>query len=204
MSLTENNLYLKNEEENQLILNICYETETGKLILSDNYDNHYFCDLFGRIKTKFKPNVTGHVSYTQRQKIESARISNPNTKRSIQSTKAEVTLSRPHTSKSVLSRKRVPTDYHPSIRRFEGYSKFPRPLSPPFSNLPDSELKEQIKADLIKHLEKHFSTNQTRNIILNKKINQGLSYLTSDLNEFDCMKVDNEKILKLIKKLWIL
>ena len=200
MSLTENNLYLKNEEENQLILNICYETETGKLILSDNYDNHYFCDLFGRIKTKFKPNITGHVSYTQRQKIESARISNPNTKRSIQSTKAEVTLSRPHTSKSVLSRKRVPTDYHPSIRRFEGYSKFPRPLSPPFSNLPDSELKEQIKADLIKHLEKHFSTNQTRNIILNKKINQGLSYLTSDLNEFDCMKVDNEKILKLIKK----
>ena len=200
MSLTENNLYLKNEEENQLILNICYETETGKLILSDNYDNHYFCDLFGRIKTKFKPNVTGHVSYTQRQKIESARISNPNTKRSIQSTKAEVTLSRPHTSKSVLSRKRIPTDYHPSIRRFEGYSKFPRPLSPPFSNLPDSELKEQIKADLIKHLEKHFSTNQTRNIILNKKINQGLSYLTSDLNEFDCMKVDNEKILKLIKK----
>ena len=59
---------------------------------------------------------------------------------------------------------------------------------------------EQIKADLIKNLEKHFSTNRARNIILNKKFNQGLSYLTSDLNEFDCMKFDNEKILELIKK----
>lgn len=200
MSSTENNLYNKNDEINQLILNISYETETGKLILSDNYNNHYLCDLFGRIKTKFKPNITGHVSYTQRQKIDSARFSNPNTKRSVQSTKPEETLSRPHTSKAFFSPQRVQTDYHPSIRRFEGYSKFPRPLSPPFSNLPDNELKELIKTDLIKHLEKHFSTNQTRNIILNKNFNKGLSYLTSDLNEFDCMKVDNKKILELIKK----
>ena len=81
MSSTENNLYNKNEEINQLILNICYETETGKLILSDNYNNHYLCDLFGRIKTKFKPKVTGQASYTQRQNIESARTLNPNNKK---------------------------------------------------------------------------------------------------------------------------
>jgi len=200
MSSTENNLYIKDEEINQLILNICYEAETGKLILSDNYNNHYLCDLFGRIKTTFKPNVTGQVSYTQRQRIDSARFSNPNTKRSIQSVKVEEKLSRPHTSKSLFSKKSVATDYHPNIRRLEGYSKFPRPLSPPFSNLPDNELKEQIKEDLIKHLERHFTTSQTKNIILNKNLNQGLSYLTTDLNEFDCLKVDNEKILKLIKK----
>jgi hypothetical protein len=46
----KNDEYNKNE---QLILNITYETETGRLILSDNYDNHYLCDLFGRIKQSF-------------------------------------------------------------------------------------------------------------------------------------------------------
>ena len=50
-----NNPNNKNKKE-QLILNICYDMERGKLILSDNYNNHYFCDLFGRIKTKFLPN----------------------------------------------------------------------------------------------------------------------------------------------------
>ena len=200
MSSTENNLYNKNEEINQLILNICYETETGKLILSDNYNNHYLCDLYGRIKTKFKPNVTGQASYNQRQNIESAKTLNPNNKKNIKKTKTEETFSRPNTSKPIFAVKRGPTDYHPSIRRFEGYSKFPRPLSPPFSNLPDYVLKDEIKAELIKHLENHFSTNQTKSIILNNNINQGLSYMTSDLNEFDCMKVDNEKILTLINR----
>ncbi len=37
----------------QIILNICYNPETGKLTLSDNYNNHYSCDLFGRIKKNF-------------------------------------------------------------------------------------------------------------------------------------------------------
>ena len=180
-----------------MISNICYETETGKLILSDNYNNHYLCDLFGRIKTKFKPNVTGQASYTQRQNINSAKSLNLNNKKNIKKTKTEETFERPH---SIFIGKRGPTDYHPSIRRFEGYSKFPRPLSPPFINLPDNELKDEIKSELIKHLERHFSSNQTKNIILNNSSNKGLSYLTSDLNEFDCMKVDNEKILELIKR----
>ena len=60
-------------------------------------------------------------------------------------------------------------------------------------------MKEQIKKDLIQNLEKYFSQNNTKNIILNNNFNLGLSYLTSDLNEFDSMKVDNEKILALIK-----
>lgn len=200
MSSTENNLYNKNDEINQLILNISYETETGKLILSDNYNNHYLCDLFGRIKTKFKPNVTGQASYTQRQYIESAKTLYPINKKNIKKTKTEETFNRPNTSKTIFIGKKGPTDYHPSIRRFEGYSKFPRPLSPPFSNLPDHELKDEIKTELVKHLERHFSTNLTKSIILNNNFNQGLSYLTSDLNEFDCMKVDNEKILALIKR----
>ena len=74
---------IKNVEYNkkeQLILNITYETETGRLILSDNYDNHYLCDLFGRIKTKFLPNITGEASYIERKNYNSARNFKPKKK----------------------------------------------------------------------------------------------------------------------------
>jgi hypothetical protein len=47
---TETKTYTNKE---QIILNICFNPETGKLVLSDNYDNHYLCDLFGRIKKNF-------------------------------------------------------------------------------------------------------------------------------------------------------
>lgn len=187
---SNNNSHLKNKND-QLILNICYDTESGKLILSDNYNNHYLCDLFGRIKTKFLPNVTGQANYTQRQNFFSKNKKNQ---------KKGSMFSRPKTSKQLLLGKKGPIDYLPTTRRFEGYSKFPRPLSPPFSNIPDYQMKETIKNDLIQNLEKYFSDKNTKNIILNNNNNLGLSYLTSDLNEFDCMKVDNEKILDLIKR----
>ena len=196
----DNNLYSKNYEYNkrdQLILNICYDTESGKLILSDNYNNHYLCDLFGRIKTKFLPNVTGIASYSQRHHhFNSSSNFNLNNKKTI---KEKSLLNRPQTSKKIIG-KNGPIEYHPITKKFEGYSKFPRPLSPPFSSVPDYELKEQIKNELIKHLEKFFSEKSTKNIILNKNSQHGLSYLTSDLNEFDCIKVDVEKIISLIKK----
>ena len=51
----------------QIILNICYYPDSGKLILSDNFNHHYSCDLFGRIQKKFLPNVTGQVSYQERK-----------------------------------------------------------------------------------------------------------------------------------------
>ena len=184
-----NNNENNNNKKDHVILNISYNHETGKLILSDNYNNHYLCDLFGRIKTQFLPNVTGQASYTQRQNYYSQS----------KKTRNKNIFNRPNTSKPLILGKKGPIDYHPTTKKFEGYSKFPRPLSPPFSNVPDYQMKDQIKKDLIQNLEKYFSQNNTKSIILNNNYNVGLSYLTSDLNEFDSMKVDNEKILELIK-----
>ena len=185
---TNNNNSNNKNKKDQLILNICYDNETGKLILSDNYNNHYYCDLFGRIKTKFLPNVTGQASYTQRQKFFSKN----------KRTQSNWLINRPNTSKPLILGKKGPVDYLPTTRRFEGYSKFPRPLSPPFSNIPNYQMKDELKIDLISNLEKYFSDKNAKNKILNKNVNVGLSYMTSDLNEFDCMKVDNQKILDLI------
>ena len=190
-----NDEYNKNE---QLILNLTYEAETGRLILSDNYNNHYLCDLFGRIKTKFLPNITGQASYIERKNFNSARNFQPKNKK--ENLKTEENSDRPLTSKPLFSIKKEVINYHPIIRKLEGYSKFPRPLSPPFSNMPDYKLKDQIKTELIQHLEKFFSENYTKKLFRNNYTSKGLSYLTLDLNEFDCVKVDNEKILSLINQ----
>ena len=188
MSLEEHNANNNKSNKDQLILNISYNPDTGKLILSDNFNNHYSCNLFGRIKTQFIPNITGRASHTQRQHYLSNHIINQ---------KKEI-LNRPKTSKQLFLNRKGPVDYHPTTRKFEGYSKFPRPLSPPFYNIPDYEMKEAIKKELIQNLEKYFSEKNTKNIILNNNCNPGLSYLTKDLNEFNCIKMENDKILKLI------
>ena len=204
-SATESNIYSGDSEENkndQIILNISYDTETGQLILSDNYNNHYICDLFGRIKTKFLPNVTGQANHTERHHFYSARNLNnidPKNNKNIKKIKTQELLNRPQTAKASILIKKGPIDYHPITTKFEGYSKFPRPLSPAFHNVPDYELKEQIKNELIQYLEKFFSEKNTKNIIINKNLSQGLSYLTSNLNEVDCMKVDVQRIMSLIK-----
>jgi len=190
-----NDIFNKKE---QLILNITYETETGRLTLSDNYNNHYSCDLFGRIKTKFLPNITGQASYIERKNFNSARNFQPKNKN--ENIKNDESSDRPLTSKPLFSIKKEVINYHPIIRKLEGYSKFPRPLSPPFNNLPEYKLKEQIKIELIQHLEKYFSDKYTKDIFRNNNTNKGLSYLTLDLNEFDCVKVDNEKIISLINQ----
>ena len=45
----------KHNEENktQLIKNLCYEMDTNKLMINDNQNNHYLCDIYGRKKIKF-------------------------------------------------------------------------------------------------------------------------------------------------------
>ena len=192
MALTEGNLNSnQNIKKEQLILNIGYNTETGKLILSDNYNNHYLCDLFGRIKTKYLPNVTGQANYTQRQNfyLRNKNIQN----------KLEI-LNRPNTSDPSFLNQKGKTEYYPSTRKFEGYTHFPRPLSPPFANIPNYQMKDETKKGLIKNLGKNFSEKNSKGIILKNNLNKGLSYMTTDLNEFDCIKVDSEKILELINK----
>ena len=87
--------------------------------------------------------------------------------------------------------------YYPTIRRFEGYSKFPRPLVPPFANIPNYDLKDNCKKELIKQLQKYFSNNEAKVFIGKENENKGLSYLTCDLNQCDVAKEDSVKIIKI-------
>ena len=176
----ENKSQNKFMKQDQIILNICYNPETGKLTLSDNYNNHYSCDLFGRIKKRFLPNVTGQVSYKERKIKTEEKYKMPKT-----------------TNNFHLKEKGI--EYYPQTRKFDGYFNFPRPLSNPFCNLPNYVMKDDTKKELISHLEKYFSEPKNKQFVSIKNFNTEVSYLTGDLNEVDCLKVDNEKLLKLIK-----
>ena len=165
----------------QIILNICYNPETGKLTLSDNYNNHYSCDLFGRIKKKFLPNVTGTASYHERK------------------IKTKEKYKMPKTTNNFYPKEKGLIAYYPQTRKFDGYFNFPRPLSPPFCNVPENIMSNQTKHALISHLEKYFSDNKSKKYVGNYNLNVEMSYLTGDLNEFDSLKVESEKLLKLIK-----
>ena len=165
----------------QIILNICYNPESGKLTLSDNYNNHYSCDLFGRIKKRFFPNVTGQASYNERK------------------IKTEEIYKMPKTTNNFYVKEKRLIEYCPQTRKFDGYTNFPRPISPPFCNIPNYVLTNKTKNELISVLEKYFSDNKSKKLISTDNYNKELSYLTGDLNEFDCLKFDGEKLLKLIK-----
>ena len=159
-----------------IIKHICYNPDNGRLILSDSENNHYLCDLFGRNYPEFLPDITGIVNGKNRKKL------------------APLTFS----SQITIPTYQHFTEYYPTIRRFEGYSKFPRPLVPPFANIPNYDLKDNCKKELIKQLQKYFSNNEAKVFIGKENENKGLSYLTCDLNQCDVAKEDSFKIIKII------
>ena len=191
----------KHNEENktQLIKNLCYEMDTNKLMINDNQNNHYLCDIYGRKKIKFLPNITGSLNRYKRQNIindkknlsyfQSTNYFSPNNNLSKNNNLSSF--------KSKTNKRQI--DYHPTIRRFEGYSKFPRPIGPPLLNIPNYDIKEKDKRKIIDKLNYYFEDFDTKMDITRKNENIGVSYLTSDLNDFDLIKHDTEQSLKLIE-----
>ena len=173
---------MQEHSQTNIIKQICYNPDNGRLILSDNLNNHYLCDLFGKKLTNFKPDLTGILSGRNRKKFEPF-FSN--------------TFSKSFSNNNNNNY----SDYFPTNRKFEGFSKFPRPLCPPFVNTPKHEIKNKsIKKNLIDVLSKFFNSKQTNFIINKNNDNNGLNFLTDDLNEYDSIKNDSEKLLILLEK----
>ena len=105
----------------------------------------------------------------------------------------------PKTTKNFFLKEKGLIEYYPQTRKFDGYFNFPRPLSPPFCNIPENIMNNKTKQALISHLEKYFSDNKSKKYVSNYNLNVEMSYLTGDLNEFDSLKVEGEKLLDLIK-----
>jgi hypothetical protein len=188
-----------------LIKNICYDMDLNKLTINDSENRQYLCDIFGRKKIKFLPYITGtlnryrYPNLSQEKTLSNLHKTNLSTKKI--SSKKYNNIGSPEsnfTNNMILNKKY--TDYFPTIRKFEGYSKFPRPVGPPLTNIPKYEIKEKDKRKLINKLNKYFDDKSTKNDIIRKNENIGLSYLTGDLNEYDTIRHDTEHTIKLIDK----
>ena len=186
------------ENKKPLIKNICYDMDTNKLMINDSENRQYLCDIFGRKRIKFLPNITGTLNGYKRQNIfadknlsyfQSTNYLSPNN-----TEKNNISLL---ANKSIMNKNQI--NYHPTIQRFEGYSKFPRPIGPPLVNIPNYNIREKDKRKIIDHLNKYFDDDTAKNDIKRKNENNGLSYITGDLNDYDLIKHDTEQSLKLIK-----
>lgn len=199
MEATETSKNDKTEEANPITKNLCYNMDTNKFMINDSENNHYQCDIFGRKKIKFLPFITGAMNrYKFPIKLQDYNASfqtndyfSPSTKRN--------NISTSFTNTNTPKRNKRQIDYHPIIRKFEGYSKFPRPIGPPLTNIPDYEIQEKDKRKLIDNLNNYFDEASAKKNILRKNENKGLAFLTADLNEYDSIKHDTEESLKLIE-----
>ena len=97
------------------------------------------------------PNVTGQVSYRERK------------------IKTEEKYKMPKTTNNFYLKEKGLIEYYPQTRKFDGYFNFPRPLSPPFCNIPNYIMKDSTKKELINHLEKYFTNEKSKSLVSNKK-----------------------------------
>ena len=185
----EDDKEIKNEEndKNNYIRNLFYDMDYGKMMITDSNNNQYRSDLFGRKKIKFLPNITGISNRYNKNDILFRKKKLTNLKISIANDSTE----KVNNNISYSTKK----EYNPIIRKFEGYSKFPRPKGPPLLNIPEYEIKEKQKRKVIEKLENYFNEDlSVKNDIIRKNENKGLSFLTKTLNEFDTIKHDNERL----------
>ena len=189
------------ENEYNYIKNICYNMDNGKLTINDSKNKEYKSDIYGRKIPRFLPNITGqHNRYFNDN-------NNDNNQNIFRKKKLlNIGISSYISSNNSIENNKYNTDnnkktisYTPIIRKFEGYSKFPRPKGPPLLNIPDYELKEKSKRKIIDNLSNYFENYSVRNDITRKNENKGLAYLTKTLNEYDTIKQDTKKLQTLIQ-----
>ena len=192
----ENN---NDENEHKYTKNLCIDMDNGKITINDSKNNQYKSDIFGRKCPHFLPNITGLRNRYNNNYILT------DTKNSFRKNKLSNIKITPYTltnnsieNNTYNNKKNI--NYTPVIRKFEGYSKFPRPKGPPLLNIPQYEIKEKQKRKIIDNLSNYYGEDfSVKNDIVRKNENKGLSYLTKTLNEYDIIKYDTKKLQKLIK-----
>ena len=170
-------------EELPLIKNISFEMDSGKYILLDNKGNRYICDIYGREQPIFKKNISGFINGEQRKILKKVKsqsdIINNNNKNNLDN----------RTEKKTEESK----FYFPSVSRFEGYTHFPKPLCPPFTNIPENVINADYKKLLINKCEQKLKVEENKKVFTKPNENLGLSYITSDIKGFMDKEKEKEK-----------
>jgi hypothetical protein len=154
-----------------VVKQICYDEQTGRLILSDSDNNHYLCDIFGERKKEFKIGITG-VATNRHFEKKNLKI---------------------NFNEDVNS-------YLPMIRKFEGYSHFPSPKESAFFNIPNYEINTQARNRLIKTLKKHFTNSKVTADLFKKESPMRYEYLCAPLSKNEQSVKDKQLLLDKIEE----
>ena len=180
------NSSIPESNSNKPFINMYKDDDTGKIIITDYSNNKYETDIFGRKLQNFLPKITGVMSGSTRAKITQVKSKNYSSPFS-------------RNENGNLSQKKNDINYHPTVKRMEGFCSFPRPISLPFYNIPDFEIKNNLKKNINEKIKQYY---QVERNIINKQNNKKsiLSYLTKDLNMYNAGNKNKEKLLDLVDR----
>ena len=193
------------EENKNIIKNLYYNSDNGRFIMTDNQNNSYLCDMFGRQKNLFKSRITGiYNRYEHKKKLKPLLINKTNSNQNkniispLKSTELPI-ISNYQNFNTISNNKSL--DYHPYRKRFDDGCGLPKSLVKPFFNENIEDFKEKNKKELVEHLDKYFSNEMCKNnVSLDYQNNKpGLSFLNCDLNDYKSMNKDHKFIIKLIE-----
>ena len=174
----------ENNKSNLSIKQIYKDDNTGKIILTDYNNNKFESDMLGRKLKYFLPKITGILSGSNHKKINKIKFINHSASPSNSNILEQ-------NDENIFHRKKT-INYHPTINRLDGFNCFPRPISLPFYNIPEYDIKNNLRKEINKEAIKYYNDeNKYKNKGNNNK--KPLSYLTNDLNEYN-----KDKILNLI------
>ena len=160
-------------EEKPLIRNISLEMDRGKRYFLDNKGNNYICNIYGDAKPKFRYNISGFIDGKKRKYMVNSR------------SLSDILIS----NRYKLSNNSDDKSYLPSLNKFEGYVQFPRPICPPFVNIPSYILNKKHKKTLKDELSKSFENEENKSYMKKEEENKGISYITANVkNTFNNME----------------
>ena len=185
-------------EEKPLIRNISFEMDKNKYYYLDNKGSNYICNMYGDNRPKFKYKISGFINGSQRKVIKNSK------------SLSDILISNRYKFSNQTENEKI---YLPSLRKFEGYTQFPRPICSPFGNIPYYEMDKKSKLKLKLKSEKSLDNEDNKKLFKKNEENKGLSYITSnikmaidsietskdDSNNNKNSKKDKNLLLKLIK-----
>ena len=152
-------------EEPPLVRNISYEMNKGEHIFLDNKGSNYICNIYGDQKPKFKYPLSGFISGKERKILKNSK------------SVSDILIS----NRFKFAKNSDNRNYLPSLNKFEGYAQFPRPMCPPFGNLPSYIMKRNTKLKLKNQLQQSFDKEENKDLFKKEEENKGLSYITSNI-----------------------
>jgi len=152
-------------EEPPLVRNISYEMNKGEHIYLDNKGSNYICNIYGDQKPKFQYPLSGFISGKERKILKNSK------------SVSDILIS----NRFKLAKNSDNRNYLPSLNKFEGYAQFPRPMCPPFGNLPSYIMKRNTKLKLKNQLQQSFDKEENKDLFKKEEENKGLSYITSNI-----------------------